>query len=89
MNNNMPIEKKVKGYGYLHSDGEFEFTPVRKGVNTGKMRIVKQTKHYTYYEGREHGKISIMFDKEIPIMLLFNKMIKAVEDFIMYYRKHK
>lgn len=86
--NNMPIEKKVKGYGYLHSDGEFEFTPVRKGVSTGKMRIVKQFANLTYYEGREHGKITIVFKRDVPFLTLYRKIFNAIEQFILYYRKH-
>lgn len=85
---NLPIEEKVKGYGYLHKNGEFEFTPVRKGVKTGKMRIVKQGNSFTYYEGKEHGKITIVFKHNTPPLYLFSKLCSAIEEFIIYFRKH-
>ena len=88
MNSNLPIDERVKGYGILHADGEFEFTPVRHGQKTGKMRLLKETQQFSYYEGRHCCKVVFKFEHMAP-HLLTRWLLKAMESFILYFYRLK
>lgn len=46
----MPVGKRVKGYGMLNEYGEFDFTPTQVGINAGKTKIIKEDEDFTVKE---------------------------------------
>ena len=43
----IPVGRKVRGYGLLNEYGEFEFTPEQTGIKAGAVKVVKQAENYT------------------------------------------
>lgn len=46
----MPVGKRVKGYGMLNEYGEFDFTPTQVGINAGKTKIIKEDEDFSVKE---------------------------------------
>ena len=56
----LPVGKKVKGYGLRNEFGEFFFIPAQEGIRTDGMKIVKQGDRFTIYECKK--KVKVVFD---------------------------
>lgn len=80
---------RYRGYGYINSYGEFEFTPEQTGSRQGKRRLVKEGDHYTISETTGMRIFHITLPKEFSGVELVIQFLKVVNEIVNILRTHE
>lgn len=72
----LPIGKKVKGYGLRNEYGEFQFIPAQIGTRTDGMRLVTENEAFQIFECK----------KKIKVVMNFKKCGKGIDNVINFSR---
>lgn len=84
----IPIGKKVKGYGILNEFGEFDFIPEQTGSRPNGMKIVKSTDGFTIYECKETIRIVSHVKKNSEKLAFMSDFCKQVNELLRFFRDY-
>lgn len=71
---------KYAGYGIINEFREFQFLPVRKGANEGRMKCVKQGDGWAVHNTRDNVIIHLKIKRR-------NKVIDMIADYLKLHAK--
>lgn len=84
----LPVGKKVKGYGIRNEFGEFQFIPAQVGSRPDGMKVVKETAEYVIYECKNKVKVVLNISKEkndvsypVGLFKLLNNIIADLRNY--------
>lgn len=79
---------KYRGYGYINTFGEFEFTPEQTGSRQGKRRMLKEGENFTISETTGMRIFHITLPKELSginlikeFLSVMNKIVEVLRDY--------
>ena len=85
----IPIGKKVKGYGFRNEYGEFFFIPAQIGTRTDGMKLVKQGPNYQILECKKKVKVVIDAQKEETQLAFLKNFLDVFNDVISVLRQYE
>lgn len=59
----MPVGKKIRGYGLLNEYGEFDFIPEQTGLREGQVKLLFQGDEYTISTTKKLVVIHVRLEK--------------------------
>lgn len=66
----MPVGKKIRGYGLLNEYGEFDFIPEQTGLREGQVKLLFQGDEYTISTTKKLVVIHVRLEKVNGLELL-------------------
>lgn len=83
----LPVGKKVRGYGLLNEYGEFDFIPEQTGVREGQVKLLFQGDDYTVSTTKKLVVIHLRLEKVNGLDLVKNyfKLMNTIFDKIRNY----
>ena len=84
----LQVGVKYRGYGYINTFGEFEFTPEQTGSRQGRRRVVKEGDCYTISETAATRIFHITLPRELKgfelikaFMNVMNSIVNTLRDY--------
>ena len=83
----IPIGKKVRGYGLLNEYGEFDFIPEQTGARQGQVKVVCQTDDYTLSTTKNYVVVHFRMEKKSGLELIktYLGIVNVILDKLRFY----
>lgn len=84
----LPVGKKIKGYGLINEYGEFDFIPEQTGVRAGETKLVKQGDNYSVSTTKKLIVVHIRLDKNNGLEL-FKAFMSTVNEIFNCFKTYE
>lgn len=85
----LPVGKKVRGYGLLNEFGEFEFTPEQTGSRPDGMKLVVEKEDYKLFECKKTLRLVVKVPKGDSYLERAKALFAVVNQVISELQKYE